>query len=141
MNFTEENDVRKECEELCESAIKMSRVFGKEFNYSGESIKRLEDILKYYHECVERKLVNEEQIASIALIFGAYLGETMLRNKLAECGFQWQYEEEVPIVKHKAEDWTARPVSKVYKRLVNGEEDSVVSFYDIVIDYLINGEI
>lgn len=122
-------------------ALKLSRIFGEELNYSSESINILEKMLEYYHECVERKLMDEEQTAEIACRFGAYLGETLLRNKFAECGFEWQYEEEVPVIRHKTEDWTVRPVSKVYKRLVNSEEDSVVSFYDIGIDYFIKGNI
>lgn len=126
-----ENDVEKECKRLSDVAVKCSRIFGEELDYSNESINTLEDMLEYYHSCVEESLLEEDKIVSMAWIFGAYLGETMLRNKLTQCGFEWQYEEEVPCIKHKTNDWAARPISKVYKRLVNGEEDNVVSFYDM----------
>ena len=66
----------------------------------------------------------------MAIIFGSYLGETLLRNGLSQKGFVWGKEasSNVPLLIKDDGSYLA-PNDKIYKRLVNGGEDSVISFY------------
>ena len=66
----------------------------------------------------------------MAIIFGSYLGETLLKNGLSEKGFVWGKEpsSNIPLLIRNDSAYLT-PNDKVYKRLVNGSEDSVISFY------------
>lgn len=62
------------------------------------------------------------------------MGETLRRNHLRK--FIWENDSDVsgffPVLKDPESGITIYPVHKVYKRLVNGSEDNIISFYDII---------
>ena len=117
---------------LSQTAIQYGVPFGKALDYSPASLSDLEEILEYYHQDSEKNCPTENQLWSMALIFGAYLGETLLKNGMREKGFFWDVVDEsnIPVLKKNNSSY-ASPVHKVYKRFVNGSEDSIVSFYDV----------
>ena len=57
----------------------------------------------------------------------------MLKNGLAEKGYKWGTDNfsNIPLLVN-ADGSFVTPNDKVYKRLVNGKEDSVISFYDVI---------
>lgn len=116
--------------QAAETAVEYASDFRAVFDYSNESIESLEGILDYYSNDLRQAQPTENQIWSMALFFGAYLGETMLRNGLADKGYEWSVEDgsSYPVLS-LASGYTAAPIDKVYKRFVNGAEDNVVSFY------------
>ena len=69
----------------------------------------------------------------MALIFGSYLGEVMLKNGLSKKGYGWGKDNtsNIPLLVAAEGNYIA-PNDKVYKRLINGGEDSVISFYDFI---------
>lgn len=68
-------------------------------------------------------------------IFGSYLGETMLKNGLADNLYNWDMHEDFNHLMLIDENESfINPIDKVYKRLINGMEDSVISFYDVVME-------
>ena len=71
----------------------------------------------------------------MSLIFGSYLGEVMLKNGLSERGYCWgiQNTGDIPLLMAGDEKYIT-PVDKVYKRLVHGTEDNVVSFYQMMME-------
>ena len=71
----------------------------------------------------------------MSLIFGSYLGEVMLKNGLSKRGYCWGIQNTgiIPLLMAGNEKYIT-PVDKVYKRLVNGAEDQVVSFYKRMIE-------
>ena len=77
----------------------------------------------------------ENPIWSMSLIFGSYLGEVMLKNGLSKRGYRWgiQNTGTIPLLMASDEKYIT-PVDKVYKRLVNGAEDNVVSFYQMMME-------
>ena len=117
-------------QKMCATAIEYANEFNKTLDYSENSIVDLEEILDWYSKDVSVSKPTENQIWSMAIIFGSYLGETLLKNGLSEKGFVWGKEasSNVPLL-IKDDGSYLTPNDKIYKRLVNGSEDSVVSFY------------
>lgn len=117
------------------TAIKYAKSFGRKLDYSKDSIKDLEEILDYYANDISKSKPTENQIWSMAVIFGSYLGETMLKNGLAQRGYVWGKDDTSDIPLLSGDDGSyVTPNDKVYKRLVNGKEDDIVSFYDVVME-------
>lgn len=114
-------------------AVEYAADFNKSFDYSERSIGELEEILDVYSKDLQVSRPTENQIWSMSLIFGSYLGETMLRNGLAEKGYVWGTDGTffVPLLISQ-NGWRTTPNDKVYKRLVNGSEDNVFSYYRVV---------
>ena len=67
--------------------------------------------------------------------FGSYLGEVMLKNGLSKRGYHWgmQNTGNIPLLMADDEKYVT-PIDKIYKRLVNGPEDNVVSFYQMMME-------
>ncbi|MDE5564400.1 MAG: hypothetical protein K2I93_04540 [Oscillospiraceae bacterium] len=114
----------------CEGAIKFALQFGKKFSYKYEDIKDMEEILEILHCDYQSKKLTDEMVESISVSLGIYLGQVMLENKLYECGYQWNTEGD-GLCLAKNDKNKMFPISKVWKRITNGIEDSVKSFYDI----------
>jgi len=116
-------------QKMCVTAIEYANEFNKKLDYSENSIADLEEILNWYSNDIAISKPTENQIWSMAVIFGSYLGETLLRNGLSQKGFVWGKEDSsnVPLL-IKGDGSYLTPNDKVYKRLVNGSGDSVVSF-------------
>lgn len=120
-----------------ETAIEFAKSFRKELDYSKNSIKDLEDILDYYSNDISKSKPTENQIWSMSMIFGSYLGETMLKNGLAQKGYKWGRDNtsDIPLLIANNGGYIT-PNDKVYKRLVNGKQDNVISFYNYVMENL-----
>lgn len=118
------------------TAIKYAESFQKYFDYSKKSINDLEEILDFYSNDISESKPTENQIWSMSIIFGSYLGETMLKNGLAKKGYQWGIDKSsnIPLLVNDNGNFIT-PNDKVYKRLVNGKEDSIISFYDVIMNY------
>ncbi|MDO5559827.1 MAG: hypothetical protein Q4F95_09550 [Oscillospiraceae bacterium] len=115
----------------CEGAVKFAQQFEKNFSYKPEDIDDLENILEIVHRDYESKKLNDQGAEEIAVSLGIYLGQVLLDNKLSECGYRWEFEETEPCL--KKDDRKMYPLSKVLKRIKNGSEDSVKSFYKVAI--------
>ena len=117
-------------QKMCATAIEYANEFNKTLDYSENSIVDLEEILDWYSKDISVSKPTENQIWSMAIIFGSYLGETLLKNGLSEKGFVWGKEpsSNIPLLIRNDSAYLT-PNDKVYKRLVNGSEDSVISFY------------
>ena len=142
MFFKKENEYSKYAKEKAQIAVEYAKDFNRDLNYSKDSIRDLEAILDYYHKDIEVSKPTENQIWSMATIFGTYLGETMLKNGLTNEGYDWNLHEEYNSLMLMTKDGSfTSPLEKVYKRLLNGVEDSVISFYDVVTDMIIKGDV
>jgi hypothetical protein len=138
-------DIKGTIDNLCQRAIQYGKAFSKNLDFSENSLKEVESILDYYNKDLKgnpmknwmRKMKKEEptdkQIWSMATIWGAYLGEVICRNNPGKC--RWVYESSIgtEAILHLKVDNNNRayPLDKVYKRLKNGPEDNIVSFYDV----------
>ncbi len=117
-------------QKMCATAIEYAQDFDKKLDFSENSIADLEEILDWYSKDIAVSKPTENQIWSMSIIFGSYLGETLLKNGLSEKGFAWGKESSsnIPLLIRNDGAYLT-PNDKVYKRLVNGNEDGVVSFY------------
>lgn len=127
--------VEENAKQNCDTAIRYAKSFEKDFDFSRNSIKDLEEILDYYSKDISRDRPTEHQIWSMSIIFGSYLGEVMLKNGLSEKGYKWGIDNtsDIPLLINAAGNYIT-PNDKVYKRLVNGAEDNVLFFYDAIME-------
>lgn len=137
--FKKDNIQKVEIENIVKknsnTAINYAKSFEKEFDYSKNSIKDLEEILDYYSNDISKSKPTENQIWSMSVIFGSYLGEVMLKNGLLKKSYKWDKDNNSNIPLLVANDGSyITPNDKVYKRLVNGKEENVISFYDVIME-------
>ncbi|WP_159888680.1 hypothetical protein [Paenibacillus puerhi] len=129
----------------CLTAIRYAKSFGKSLDYSESSISDVEEILDYYSKDLKPGFFNSivrsitgkkpttNQIHSMATIWGAYIGEVIRIHNSDKCN--WYYENvwgDGELLHLKIGEMKAFPIDKVIKRLINGPEDSVVSFFDAI---------
>jgi hypothetical protein len=100
-----------------------------DFDFSPTSIEKVEAVLDQLHRMHLVKPLNDDELAVLSLRWGAYVGEALKRVRPG----RWQRDSKIgpgtlPLV-YKA-GYTAFPRSWVYKRIVDGEGDNIVSkFY------------
>lgn len=114
----------------CENTIKFVQQFGKNFSCKSEDIADMEEILDIIHKDYINKDISEKTAEKIAISMGIYLGQVMLDSKLSECGYEWMVDNNQPCLT-KNDNNKMYPIAKVWKRITNGVEDNVKSFYDI----------
>ena len=119
------------------TAMDYGRDFHKTLDYSAGSVEDLEEILDFYAKDIAVSQPTDHQIESMAILFGAYLGETLLHNGLAQKGYGWGKDtsSQRPLLVSR-DGCLLTPIDKVYKRLVNGQEDNVMSFYRFAVTEL-----
>ncbi len=149
------DDITSTVNDLSVKAVQYGKSFSKKLDYSERSLKDIEEILDYYYKDLKgnlirnifRKIKNQQQtdsqIWSMATIWGVYVGEVMCKNNQHRC--KWVYEDGFgsgPFLHIKVDNNNrACPIDKVYKRLKNGAEDNIVSFYNIFKDMVLTGKL
>ncbi|GMA97773.1 hypothetical protein [Pelosinus sp. IPA-1] len=138
-------EIQEQMSSLANTAVRYAQKFNEKLDFSRESIKVVEEILEYYFQdlqnCAADEKPSEEQVWSMALIWGAYIGEVMRRELGPD--YIWsneeKFEEKTPHILKVGKSQCAFPINKVHKRLLNGPEDNIVSFVDVLIDVFENG--
>lgn len=116
---------------LAEIAVTVAeKANGQRLDYSPESLKAVDQLVLGF-----RKEGNTPQTMRRTLLaLGCYVGEVMVRN----LGYKWDNPSEkemalgfdVTGIRGK-DGGLSNPIGKVYKLIQNGEEDSVVFFYQV----------
>ena len=119
----------KEMLELAEEAVEAARVWKLELDYSAESLDGLEWLAEKIFRSNQMLSLPEDILVSVANLYGAYLGEVLLRCGLKDLGFAWVKNEEGEIGIGREDMWMA-PVTKVYKRITRGPEHSLMDFFE-----------
>ena len=128
-------------------AARSDEAEGARLDFSRESIGRLEELLQHVHESRNWDDVDDMDAWSMACRYGAYLGETMLRNDFGRLGFAWGEDSDgEPCLKPTAEATGAAatvsrivPIFKCFKRLRSGSNESVMRFYASCLS-VVNGQ-
>ena len=102
-----------------------------DLDYSPASLKILDDILGRFH----RDKVPAESIGATLFAFGCYVGEVFVRN----FGGKWCREEDTEmrglagffIVVDLPNQKICNPIGKVFKRVQEGEAESLPYFYQV----------
>lgn len=118
--------------EIADRTVDYAKKSNIELDFSESSIERVDYILGCYYEHIAEYDGKEgkESLWNIAVHFGIYLGETMLRLQLKDKGYDWYIDDGIPVLMKEANNKIS-PVTKVHKRILNGPEDSVKSFCDV----------
>lgn len=138
--------VLQKVDSICNIAIENAKSFGKNLDFDKKSIIDVEEILDYLwkdlHKGFIKNIINkikgekptETQIFSMASVWGTYVGEVMRREIGDRCIWVNENVSDFGVVMHiKLGGKRAFPIEKAYKRLINGPEDSVKFFYDVMI--------
>lgn len=121
---------------LIKTAVKYARNFGQDLDFTRESINTVEKILDYYH-CLQNspmdQKLSERQIDSMAMIWGAYIGEVMRREIGPDC--IWVREDvfgdgDIFHIRVAGKDVRAFPLDKALKRMLNGPKEHIGPFFD-----------
>lgn len=95
-----------------------------QLDYSNGSVSLLDELLQEFHE----QGAGGDLAERLSILFGSYLGETLRRD----LGGEWLIPSEGPfegMACLKVGEDLCSPPYRVYKRLQNGEEDDLVSWY------------
>ena len=105
--------------------------FGKEADYSEGFVPEVETILQLLHLSMPASKPTEDDIQQFCTMFGSYLGETYRRNR----GGEWGVSDGNTPTLNFGGGYNSFPWARVYKRLINGEEDNVHHWYLAMIQY------
>ena len=117
--------------EIADRAVAYAAPSGMVLDFSKESIPKVDEILLAYYDHLAEYDGEEGKstLWNLAVHFGIYLGETMLRVSLTDKGYDWHISDGMPILKKENNELS--PITKAHKCILNGPEDSVKSFFDI----------
>ena len=121
----------KEMLELAEGAVEAAKAWGLELDYSAESLESVEALAQKIYRANSMLSLPEDFLAGVANLYGAYLGEVLLRCGLKDLDFAWVKNEDGEIG-IGCEDMWAAPVNKVYKRITLGPYLDLTDFFEVV---------
>ena len=118
--------MEEQIKELAQKLIDTcSEKLGVQLSYDRASVEWLDGYIERI-----RPHLDESSIGGVANSIGAFLGECIIANY----GGQWRESEGTWGVFFSERDdrSAAFPLNKVRKQLLNGSEDSILSFYDVI---------
>lgn len=132
------NDAAKS---IAEDAIGYAMQNGIALDHTRESAQNVDTILGAWHDSLDKYDGDEgaKTLWNVAVLFGTYIGEMLLRSGLAEKGFVWVEDDGIPILNIPGAQTSVSPITKAHKRILNGVEDSMKSFVDVVFS-VVDGE-
>ncbi|MDE7444406.1 MAG: hypothetical protein K2N15_01650 [Lachnospiraceae bacterium] len=121
-------------QEIAQKAVAYAAQNNIHLDFSAESFENVDDILGCYYEHLAEYQDEDgaNTLWNIAVHFGIYLGETLLRLQLGEQGYRWCMEDGIPVIEKDAGN-SMSPITKAHKRILNGPEDNVKSFCEIAL--------
>ena len=122
---------------LAAGAVDYGTQLGKTLDYTPGSVMALDEMLALYHESVDEVEPTESELYSLALLFGCYLGEC-IRRAVPESGCHWVAVEGEPVLDQQGVRFG--PVSKVYRRLIDCEEEGLIPYFHVVAGFLREGK-
>jgi hypothetical protein len=111
--------------------------FGISLDYTNESVRQVEAMAetlaqsrpKNFVRKLFRKSPSDEELQTVCKMLGGYIGEVYRRAK----GGTWEINEQFQALGvHQEENWVFPP-AKVHKRLTNGAEDNLWSYFNVLL--------
>lgn len=131
-------DLAEMMRQLSLQAVKVARDFPVELDFTPASIPQLERMLGELSALLRESTPppSDDEMANMAKLWGAYLGETVRR----ELGGEWQLERppgvQSPAAALQVRGATIFPTLKIFRRLTNGDVDNVALFFGKVVEEL-----
>lgn len=128
-------------QKMADRVVAYAKENGNHLDFSEGSVEQVDLMLGWYHERLAEYEGEDggKTLWNLAVHFGVYLGETLLRLGLEEKGYAWYIEDGIPILKN-GEKGSVSPITKAHKRILYGSEDNVKTFCDVVFS-VVNGSI
>ena len=112
--------------------------FGMTLDFSSESIEKVEQIADTLYQArprgflarIFRRGPSDADVEQICKMLGGYIGEVFRRNK----GGDWAIHPDFNALGVQRDQAWIFPPSKVHKRLANGPEDNLWSYFRVVLD-------
>lgn len=131
--FVVDDKVQKIAEAYALDAVDFARDhFGLHLDWSDGSVQHIETILTRFHNEIARAKPSEDQIIQFAKMFGSYVGEVFRRNHGARWGIVTVGGATFPGMEANRSRSRFWPWGKVQNRLVNGAEDNVWHYYQLL---------
>ena len=136
MSFRADPEIGKIVLGLARQAATVSKQkFGERLDFSLRSIKLLDNQLQQFHEMVIVERPTDKELSGFAQLYGAYLGEVIRLAHGGEwgiCDLADQSQETALLVPGPGAIF---PVSKVYRRILEGAEENVWAYYELTVKY------
>ena len=118
-------------DEICKKVINHAKTYDINLDFSKKSIIDVDIILDDFYTNSDEYMetYSEKGIWNIAVNYGIYVGETLLRTGLTKMGFEWVIKNNMPALKKNNNE--IFPINKVHKAMINGSGDNVKSFFNI----------
>lgn len=114
---------------LSQKAIELARNLEVELSFKESDIVILSKILDETHRRYFEEGLNDDTAWGLAVVYGAYLGETMLRNGMAAKGFRWSDDGKAMLVND--DEVALAPIRKTYKHIAFGTEEHIGPLYKL----------
>lgn len=121
-----------------EDAVDFARTkFGISLDYAAASIEQVEFIAEQLAQArpkgfigkLLRKAPSDEEVQTVCKMLGGYIGEVYRRAKGGDWGINQEFQ---ALGVSQGENWVFPP-AKVHKRLINGAEDNLWSYFSVLI--------
>lgn len=128
-------------QEIADRAVAHAKKSNIILDFSEISIEKVDSILGCYYDHLTDYNGEDgaDTLWNIAVHFGIYLGETMLRLQLKDKGYEWCIDDKIPVLKKDINNIIS-PVIKAHKRILNGSQDNIKNFYDVALS-IVNGKL
>lgn len=122
-----------------EDAVDFARQkFDASLDYSQASVEHVESIANQLFQArpkgifgrLFKKGPSEEEIQIVCKMLGGYIGEVLRRSK----GGEWAINQEFSAIGIQCGELWVFPPAKVHKRLTNGSEDNLWSYFRVVLE-------
>jgi hypothetical protein len=107
--------------------------FGVELDWSDNSVRKVEEMLGRLHDDIVQSNPPEEAVWKFAKEFGSYVGEVLCRHHGGEWGMVNLNGQEFPGIKQDG-DRLCWPWARAHKRIVNGPEDDIWHYYQVLLN-------
>ncbi len=126
--------------EIAEKAAQSANRAGIALDFTKATMKNVDVILEDYNERLSEYETEDgkDTLWNIAVYYGIYTGETLLRCGLREKGYDWRVDDGLPVL--AGGNNMLSPITKAHKMILNGCEDSVSSFFDVAL-YIAEGKL
>lgn len=122
--------------EVCRQAVKIAKDQGVVFDYSPESITELDKLFLGQANRYRRGETTALYIWNLSVIFGVYLGQSMLYNGLAEKGFRWVTDDEdIPLLSDGGDNYVS-PLRHLYMYARGQQNVNARTLFESVIGIL-----
>jgi len=105
----------------------LAQMYNIKLDYSEKSVEKVEQLCEIiYRQIISNKNIKEENIDKVSRIIGSYLGELIIKN----IGGEWTINAE-KLLAVRLNCFECYPIIKVYKRVMNGNEDNIEFYYKV----------